>query len=100
MKLFFVAMQELDRVLNRDDVVGSRRVDAVDHRRKGSGLARPGGSRDQNKPALLFADGFHGARQVQLFDGADFGGITRNTMPTFPRCWNTLTRKRPRPATP
>jgi len=71
---FLVAMQELDRVLNRDDVVGSRRVDAVDHRRKGSGLAGAGGSRDQYQPALLLANGFHGARQVQLFDGANLGG--------------------------
>ena len=27
-------------------------------------------------------------------------GITRSTSPTLPRCWNTFTRKRPRPATP
>ena len=27
-------------------------------------------------------------------------GMTRSTMPTLPRCWKTLTRKRPRPATP
>ena len=27
-------------------------------------------------------------------------GMTRRTMPTLPRCWKTLTRKRPRPATP
>src|SRR5258708_1790968 len=27
-------------------------------------------------------------------------GITRRTSPTLPRCWNTFTRKRPRPATP
>ena len=26
-------------------------------------------------------------------------GITRSTMPTEPRCWKTLTRKRPRPGT-
>ncbi len=26
--------------------------------------------------------------------------MTRSTMPTLPRCWKTLTRKRPRPATP
>src|SRR5277367_2450119 len=29
-----------------------------------------------------------------------FVGMTRRTMPTLPRCWKTLTRKRPRPATP
>src|SRR3989454_6091148 len=27
-----------------------------------------------------------------------FVGMTRSTMPTLPRCWKTLTRKRPRPA--
>ena len=27
-------------------------------------------------------------------------GMTRSTMPTLPRCWKTLTRKRPSPATP
>ena len=29
-----------------------------------------------------------------------FVGMTRSTMPTLPRCWKTLTRKRPSPATP
>src|ERR1700693_6155962 len=29
-----------------------------------------------------------------------FVGMTRRTMPTLPRCWKTLTRKRPSPATP
>ncbi len=28
-----------------------------------------------------------------------FVGMTRSTMPMVPRCWKTLQRKRPRPAT-
>ncbi len=27
-------------------------------------------------------------------------GMTRSTTPMVPRCWKTLTRKRPRPGTP
>src|SRR5207245_4616912 len=44
---------------------------------------------------LLITGGRFSSSEVRIFVG-----MTRRTMPTFPRCWKTFTRKRPRPATP
>ncbi len=47
----FVAMQELDRVLDREDVVLALGVDHVEHRRQGRRLARAGRAGDQDEAA-------------------------------------------------
>ena len=46
-------VQELDRVLDRDDVLGVGLVDVVDHRGERRRLARAGRAGDQDDPALL-----------------------------------------------
>ena len=48
-----VAVDELDRVLDRDDVPGALGVDLVDHRGERGGLAGARGSRDEHDAALL-----------------------------------------------
>ena len=50
------------------------RVDAVDHRRERRGFARTGGSGHEHQSALLFADAFDHARQVEFLDRANLGG--------------------------
>ncbi len=51
-----VAVQELDRVLDRDDVLGHRPVHVVDHRRERGRLAGAGGAGEQDDPALLLGE--------------------------------------------
>ena len=66
-----VRVQELDRVLDRDDVLGHRPVHVVDHRRERGRLARAGGAGEQDDPALLLGElGDHG-REQQLVDRLD-----------------------------
>src|SRR3954469_17794961 len=48
-----VAVEELDRVLDRDDVLVHRPVHVVDHRRERGRLARAGRAGEQDDPALL-----------------------------------------------
>src|ERR1043165_5936174 len=50
-----VAVHELDRVLDGDDVVLHVGVDVVDHRRQRGGLARTGGAGDQHQALGQFA---------------------------------------------
>ena len=45
-----VLVHELDRVLDRDDVVGAVAVDVVDQRAERRGLARAGRAGDQHQP--------------------------------------------------
>ena len=52
---------------------------------------RPRGSRD----SASRTGGRFSSRTVWIFKG-----MSRSTMPTIPRCWNTFTRNRPRPGTP
>ena len=51
-----VAVEELDRVLDGDDVLAALGVDVVDHRRQGRGLARAGGPGAEDEAALLLGD--------------------------------------------
>ena len=69
----FVAVQKLDRVLDGHDVVGTRRVDPVNHGGQRSGLAAAGGSGDQHQPAFFFADLVDYGRKHQVVNGLDFG---------------------------
>ena len=61
-----VAMQELDRILDRDYVLGVIGVDVVDHGRQGRRLARPGRAGHEDQPALLVRERADHLRQHQL----------------------------------
>ncbi len=71
---FLVAMQEFDGVFDGDDVLGTRRVDAVDHGRKRGGLARAGDAGDQHQAARFFADALGDGGKKELFKSANLGG--------------------------
>ena len=66
-----VAVQELDRVLDRDDVLAALGVDVVDHRGERRRLARAGGAGAQDQPALLVRDALEHDRQPELAHGHD-----------------------------
>src|SRR5262249_5638360 len=66
-------VHELDRVLQRDDVLLPRRVDQVDHRGQRGGLAGAGGAGDQDQPVLPQRQRLHDLREVELLEGADLG---------------------------
>ena len=78
----------LDRVLDRDQVPVEVRVDVIDHRRQRGGLARSGGSGDDEEPPWppdqFLADG----RQADLFEGQELVGDQtqrdRDVAPTKP----------------
>ena len=48
-----VRVKDLDRVLDRDDVLRTSSVDLADHRRERRRLARTGGSGDEDQAAVL-----------------------------------------------
>ena len=96
-----VAVQELDRVLDRDDVLRAwSRLISVDHRGQRRGLAGAGGAGDEDDPALLLGQLGDHRRQAQLLDRADrrAGSRGRRSRST-PRWRKALTRKRARPGT-
>ena len=66
-----VAVEELDRILDRHHVRLARVVDVVDHRRQRRALAAAGRARDQHEAALFLGDGLEHLRQAQLVDRAD-----------------------------
>ncbi len=66
-----VAVQELDRVLDRDDVLGVEAIDLVDHRGERRGLARARGARHENDAALLVGDVRDHVGQPEFLDRAD-----------------------------
>jgi hypothetical protein len=68
-----VPVQELDRVLDREDVLLAALVDLVDHRRQGGRLARAGGTRHQHEAARLLDEVVYRRRQPQLVDALDLG---------------------------
>ena len=63
-----VAMQILDRILDRHDVPGLVLVDPVDDRRQRRRLAGARGAGEQNQAALLFGDLFDRLRQPELLN--------------------------------
>ena len=94
-----VRVQELDRVLDRHDVLGHRRVDVVDHRRERRRLARAGRAGEQDDAALLLGELADDGRQVELLDRSGSPtGIARMTSETEPRWRKALTRKRATPS--
>jgi len=60
--------QELDRILDRHDVVGLVRVDVVDHRGQSGGFSGAGGPSHQDQPALLERNPLQDLGQNQLAD--------------------------------
>src|SRR5208283_4412550 len=60
---FFIAVQIFARIFDGDDVLGTKRVNAVNHRGERGGFAGTGGAGGQNQAALLFANGGENARQ-------------------------------------
>ena len=69
-----VGMEDLDRVLDRDDVLVARAVDVVEHRRERRRLARAGRARDEHEPAVLLGEALHARRQAQLLEARDVAG--------------------------
>ena len=69
-----VRVHELDRVLDRDDVVGARPVDEVDQRGERGALARAGRPRHQDQALGEVAEVLHLAAQAQLVRGVDRRG--------------------------
>src|SRR3989449_3063189 len=60
-----IAVQELDRILERDDVLVLRLVDVVHHGRHGRALPRARHSRHENHPALGRGDAREDRRQLE-----------------------------------
>ncbi len=56
----------LDRVLDRDDVLVTRRVDVIDHRRQRRGLARAGRPGDEDEAAGLGGERGQDLRKSEL----------------------------------
>ena len=66
-----VAVQELDRVLDRHHVRAARPVDVVDHRRQRRALAAAGRSGHEHEAALFAGDLLEHGGQRQVVDGLD-----------------------------
>ena len=67
-------MQELDRVLDRHDVLVLDRVDAVDHRRERRRLAGACGPGDEDDSPLLVGELADHGRELELLDRLDLVG--------------------------
>ena len=63
-----VGMEDLDRILDRDDVLVPRPVDVVEHRRERRRLARAGGAGDEHEAAVLAGEAADAGRQAQLLE--------------------------------
>ena len=92
-----VAVQVLDRVLDRDDVA-RRSVDVVDHGGERGRLAGPGGAGDEDDAAGLVGELADGLRQVELLAFRMSNGTTRQAIEIEPRWRKAFTRKRASPA--
>src|SRR5581483_2173869 len=69
-----VVVEELDRVLDRHDVDGFRRVDQVDEAGQRGALARAGGAGDEHQAPLEGGEVGHGVGQAQGPEGDDLVG--------------------------
>jgi hypothetical protein len=93
-----VAVEELDRILDRHHVRAARPVDVVDHRRERRALAAAGRAGDQHEPRSSRRCA-SAPRQAELVDRPDLHRDDAQDQPTVPRCWKMLQRNRPRPGT-
>ena len=66
-----VLVHELDRILDRDDVILPRPVDVIDHRAQRRRLSRAGGPGDQHQPLVQFAQLQDVGRESELLGGQD-----------------------------
>ena len=95
----FVGVQELDRILNRQDVAWHLRIAVIKHGGQGGRFARTRGAHDQNEPALeqdqLLQNRWHfqvGNRGNAAFDiahhHADFAPLHEYVEPEAPEVWH------------
>jgi hypothetical protein len=63
-----VGMEDLDRVLDRDDVLAPRRVDVVDHRGERGRLSGAGGARDEDQAAVFLGQLLDTDGQAQVLE--------------------------------
>ena len=68
-----VRVEELDRVLDREDVLLALGVDQVDHRGEGGRLARAGRPGDEDEAARLAGELLEHRRQAQRLEALDLG---------------------------
>ena len=68
-----VLVDELDRILDRDDVIVARLVDVVDHRAERRRLAGAGRSGHEHEPLVQLAELQDVRRQPELLRGQDLG---------------------------
>ena len=80
-----IGVQDLDRVLDRDDVLAARPVDVVEHRRERRRLARAGGAGDEDQAAVLAREPGDAGRHAQLLEARHVSGMTRNANEIAPR---------------
>ena len=66
-----VLVQELDRILDRDDVLRARAVDVVDHGRERRGLPGAGRARHEDEPSRLVREPLHSRREPELVESCD-----------------------------
>ena len=69
-----VPVDELDRVLDREDVLRPVAVDLVDDRGEGRRLAGAGRAGDEHEAARVPGEAVQDGRQVQLLERLDLGG--------------------------
>jgi len=69
-----VAVDELDRILHRDDVPLQLLVDLVDHRREGRALSGAGRSRHQDQPPGPLGELGYDGRQPEILERAHVEG--------------------------
>jgi len=64
-------VHDLDRILNRDDVLPAGPVDVVDDRGERRRLARAGGAGDEDEPAMLLGQAADAGRERQIGEVRD-----------------------------
>src|SRR5581483_2739156 len=90
-----VPVQELDRVLDREDVLVARLVDVVEQRRERRRLAGAGGARDEDETARSYSCvGMFSSSRLRIR-----AGMSRNAAARLSRWKYALTRKRASPGT-
>ena len=92
-------VDDLDRILDRQDVVAPRAVDVVDHRGERCRLARAGRARDEHETARLVREALDARRQAELVERRDDRRDDAEGEADLSRWRNAFTRKRGSPAT-
>ena len=66
-----VRVDDLDRVLDRDDVLLPRPVDVTEHRGERRRLAATRGAGDEHEPAVLLGQPLHAGREAEAAEVRD-----------------------------